>query len=595
LEANFLNNFITRVGPSVGRIPFLLSLFTVLVVILDIGFNQNHYFQGLIHQLYTITFCVAILATIGRYIFQFKRFRPGVLLFDGCSVILFSILIYLELDETVTANFLLYFDNKFWFFSALILVFIREASNFRINLSRAVVNPAQLFILSFLSIILLGALLLMVPNATQNGISFIDAIFTSTSAVCVTGLIVVDTGTYFTFFGQIIILVLIQLGGLGIMTFAMYFSYFFSGGTSYENQLMLSDMTSSNKLGEVFNTLKKIILVTFSIEALGAVLIFGSIKDIQFGDYFDQTFFSIFHSVSAFCNAGFSTLGDGLFETGFRYNYSLQLIILILFVIGGLGFPIVFNIFNYITYLFKNRFFPFIINQPKKKVVTPWVINLNSRIVLITTTILLVIGTLAVLGFEYNNALNNHPWYGKVLNAMFTAATPRTAGFNTVDFAGLRFSTLMLIFLLMWIGAAPASTGGGIKISTFAIATLNFWSLARGKERIEIFRRQIADVSIRRAFGIISLSLIVIGTGVFFIALFDDSKELLEIAFECFSAYSTVGLSLGITPDLNIPSKIVIILVMFIGRVSALSILIAIVKKVKHKNYRYPGEEILIN
>jgi Trk-type K+ transport system membrane component len=475
------------------------------------------------------------------------------------------------------------------------LVFIREVASRKLSLNRAFFNPAQLFIISFLGIILLGAALISLPNATYQGISFLDALFTSTSAVCVTGLIVVDTGSYFTLFGQCIILALIQIGGLGIMTFASYFSYFFRGGTTYENQLMLSDMTSSSKLGEVFNTLKNIILITASIEAIGALIIFSNLSTAEIPSFFDRAFFSTFHSISAFCNAGFSTLPDSLYTGFFKFKYGIHSVAMILFIFGGLGFPIVFNLFNYLRYLVTKRIVPFLLRDKTENVVTPWVINLSSRITLITSLILFVVGTVIFFIFEYDNTLAEHSGYGKVITAMFSAATPRTAGFNTVDTSALNFSTLMLIFLLMWVGASPASTGGGIKTSTFAIATLNFWSLARGKSRIEIFRREIADITVRRSFAIISLSLVIIGAGVFSIAHFDSEKTLLSIAFECFSAYSTVGLSVGITSELTSPSKLVIIGMMFVGRVSMLTILIAMIRKEKFKKYRYSKEEILIN
>jgi Trk-type K+ transport system membrane component len=379
------------------------------------------------------------------------------------------------------------------------------------------------------------------------------------------------------------------------MTFASYFSYLFSGGSSYENQLVLSDLTSSNKLGEVFGTLKKIILVTFTLEAIGAFLIFFTLDSKEVYSYLDKGFFAIFHSISAFCNAGFSTLENSLFEAGFRFNYSLQSIILLLFVIGGLGFPIVFNLFNYLKYLIKNRLIPAFSGSEIHQTVTPWVVNLNTRIVLITTTLLLLIGSGVFFVFEYNNTLAEHNLFGKIITSIFSAATPRTAGFNSVDTSALNFYTIMLIFLLMLIGASPASTGGGIKTSTFAIATLNFWSLARGKERIELYRREVANISVMRAFAIISLSLVAIGLGVFAIAYFDNEKELIDVAFECFSAYSTVGLSLGITDSLSDPSKFVLICLMFTGRVSMLSLLIAITQKEKRKHYRYSKDEILIN
>ena len=480
-----------------------------------------------------------------------------------------------------------------WAYLALFLYFLREFSARKIDLNRKLLNPAQLFIVSFLCMILFGTLLLLLPTATHGDISALDAFFTATSAVCVTGLIVVDTGSFFTEFGQTIILILIQLGGLGIMTFASYFSYFFRGKSSYENQIMLKDMTNSDKIGEVFIVLKKIILLTFSIELAGAVLIFMSTRAAAIPGVFNKMFFSVFHSISAFCNAGFSTLENSLYQPEFKFNYPLQIIVLLLFVLGGIGFPILFNLYKYAVYYLKNQILK--IRYPEESVYLPWVINLNTRIVLVTTAVLLSVGTILFYLSEYNNTLAEHSGFGKLVVSVFGAATPRTAGFNSVDTSALNFSTTMIIFILMWIGASPGSTGGGIKTTTFALATLNFFSLAKGKDRVEVFRREISNLSTRRAFAIISLSLMVIGTATFLIASFDEEKTLLSIAFEAFSAYSTVGLSLGITPELSSASKLVIIATMFIGRVSMLTILIALLRRVRHLNYRYPKEEILMN
>ena len=377
------------------------------------------------------------------------------------------------------------------------------------------------------------------------------------------------------------------------MTFASYFSYFFRGKSSYENQIMLKDMTNSEKIGEVFSVLKKIVLLTFTIELIGALLVFLNLDPNVVEGFVDQVFFSIFHSISAFCNAGFSTLENSLYEPEFKFNYSLQIVIVVLFMLGGIGFPILFNLYKYFTYYFKNQYAK--LQHPANSIYVPWVININTRIVLVTTSILLVTGTILFYFFEHNNTLAEHSGFGKFVVSLFGAATPRTAGFNSVDMSALNFSTLMIIFILMWIGASPSSTGGGIKTSTFALATLNFISLARGKDRVEVFRRQISDISIRRAFAIISLSLLVIGTAIFLIASFDEEKTLLSIAFECFSAYSTVGLSIGITSQLSEASKMVIIATMFIGRVSMLTILIALLRRVKYSNYKYPQEDILMN
>ncbi|WP_419213156.1 potassium transporter TrkG [Maribacter sp. X9] len=567
------------------------SVLGMFAFIFHFGFSQSYTAQQFIDGFYFIVITLGLVSTFARFLNNPNPFKRKVWVFDLISVIytVFVFFMYLFIGEAFTTDLIL--ENPIWVVLAVILSFIRELSEVKINYSRAFLNPAQLFIISFLLIILFGTFMLKLPNATHNGLSYIDALFTATSAVCVTGLIVVDTGTYFTTFGQCIILFLIQVGGLGILTFASYFSYFFKGGSTYENQLSLSEMNNSQKIGDVFKTLKNIILITATIELGAAVCIFFTLDTTLISPFSERAFFSIFHAISSFCNAGFSTLHSSIYESGFRFNYGLQLILIITFGLGGLGFPIVVNILTYLKHTFLNLFS----RGPKKKTYKPWVLKINSRINLITTLLLTTLGFFLFLILEYNNTLAEHTFFGKIVVALFGAATPRTAGFNSVDMTALAFPTLMITFLLMWIGASPASTGGGIKTSTFAIASLNIISLAKGKNRIEIYRREIADISVRRAFATISLSLIVIGLGVILITLFDPEKGLLNIAFESFSAYSTVGLSLGITASLSWVSKLIVIVIMFVGRVSMLSIMVALFKKVKHKNYRYPTEEITIN
>lgn len=567
------------------------SIIGLLAFFFDFGFSQSKSLQDILDGLFFLVLGVGIISTISRYFENFKLIKRKVFVFDLLSIAFTVWIFYMYLFVGVPFETDLLLENLIWVRIAVLFTFIREFSEIKFNYKRTLLNPAQLFVTSFLLIILLGSFLLMLPKATYEGISFIDALFTSTSAVCVTGLVVVDTGQYFTEFGQIIIMMLIQVGGLGILTFASYFSYFFKGGSTYENQLALSDMTSSKKIGEVFSTLKYIILITLSIELFSGILIYSSLNANDFKSQYDQIFFSVFHSISAFCNAGFSTLSNSLYESGFKYNYFLQLIIILTFVLGGLGFPIVSNILNYIKYRIKKLLFSKSSNLGHQ----PWVLHINSRITLITTFSISILAFLAFYILEYNNTLAEHNSFGKVVTALFGATTPRTAGFNTIDTASMLFPTTMMVFLLMWIGASPSSTGGGIKTSTFAIATLNILSLAKGKTRIEIFRREVADISVKRSFAIISLSLIVIGTGIMFISVFDPDKNLKDIAFECFSAYSTVGLSMGITASFSSLSKLVLIVIMFAGRVSMLTIIIAVFKKIKHKNYRYPTEEITIN
>ncbi len=574
-----------------NRIALISSVIGVIAFILDFGFTKSTILQQLIDAYYFMVIAIGLASTFLRYKASWRDIKRGVFIFDTLTVFYTAYIFYMYLFVGEAFKTDLILENPIWVILAVILTFIRELSVVKFNYNRTLLNPAQLFIISFFAIILLGSLLLMLPKATHAGINFTDALFTSTSAVCVTGLIVVDTGSYFTIFGQSIILILIQIGGLGILTFASYFSYFFKGGTTYESQLSLSEITNVSKLSDVFKTLKIILLITFIIEAISAVLIYFSLDTTVLSSFSQRIFFSIFHAVSAFCNAGFSTLSNSVYETGYRFNYGLQLIIIATFVFGGLGFSIVSNMMAFAKYKILTLF-KFNQHQNNHQ---PWILNLNTRITLVTTLSLTAIGFVLFFILEYNNTLADHSFFGKLVTSLFGAATPRTAGFNSVNMAELAFPTIMITFLLMWIGASPASTGGGIKTSTFAIATLNIFSLARGKSRIEVFRREIADVSVRRAFATISLSLIIIGFGIVSISFLNPELGLLNIAFECFSAYSTVGLSLGITASLSTASKFVIIIIMFVGRVSMLSILLAIIVKVKHKNYRYPTEEITIN
>lgn len=573
------------------KIALLVTVSGVVTLVADFGFPQTEKSQNFLNSYYFVILIFGILSSFLRHIKEGKIVKRKAFIFDSLSILFTLVILFQHFITGDNNQQSILFYNDSWVKLAVTFSFIREFSEIKLNFKRTVLNPAQLFISSFLLIIFFGTFLLMLPKATYSGISFLDSLFTATSAVCVTGLIVVDTGSYFTLFGQTIILLLIQIGGLGILTFASYFSYFFKGGTSYENQIVIGDMTSSKKLSDVFLTLKYILLITFSIEFFSAIMIYLSLPSENFQSQFDRLFFAGFHAISAFCNAGFSTLPNSLYQSNFRFNYLLQIIIIITFALGGLGFAIVVNLLNYLKYKIATLFSL----TSKKYHFKPWVLNLNSRITLITTLSLSAFAFIVFYIFEYNNTLAEHHGLGKVIAALFGATTPRTAGFNSIDTAALTFPTLMIVLLLMWIGASPSSTGGGIKTSTFAIATLNILSLAKGKSRIEVFRREITDISVRRAFAIITLSLITIGFGIILISFFDSDQNLMSIAFECFSAYSTVGLSLGITNQLSSASKFVLIGIMFIGRVSMLSIVIAVFKKVKHHNYHYPTEEITIN
>ena len=565
-------------------------MFCFLLLIYDFGFHSSITESFDLDLFYYYALLVGLVSSVLTYINDRKRIYQRIAILDGLSGLFSGVLLALHFFTPENYEFRQVSEQFSLEKFAAALLFFKGFLDLRVSYKRTALNPAQLFLISFVVIILGGTLLLSLPGATYEGIGLLDALFTATSAVCVTGLIVVDTATHFTFFGQSILLFLIQIGGLGILTFVSYFSYFFKGEISYEKQIAINQINSSGAIGKELGLLKNILIITLSIEAFSALLIFYNTDPAAFNSLSERVFFSVFHAVSAFCNAGFSTLSDSLMQGGFQFNYGLQLAIILTFVLGGLGFPIVSNIVSYLSYKTKGVFSFF--DKPNYR---PWVLTLNSRIALITTIVLTVGGTLVFFGLEKDGVLSSHSGFGKLVTALFGATTPRTAGFNTVDASHFRFPTLLLTMFLMWVGASPKSTGGGIKTSTLAIAILNILSLAKGRERIELYRREIVEVAVKRAFAMISLSIIVIAIGVLGISAFEPDLTMIEIAFESVSAYSTTGLSMGVTSSLSPISKFIIIILMFVGRVSALTVLIAIFRNVINQNYRYPKEEITIH
>lgn len=576
----------------------LAALSGLFILIYHIGFEHDHKDLLIIQKLYNLILWLIVFSGLAGLTLKKWRTQETKLLITKLAVIPLLLVILdartgysgIEWSQSGLHHFL---NRNVTIYAVLISGLIFKASTTSLHLSNRNTNPALLFIYSFLFIIVFGTGLLLLPKATYSGITFTDAFFTSASAVCVTGLIVVDTATYFTPLGKIFIILLIQVGGLGIMTFTSFFGYFFKGGASFGNEFLLKDLINEDKLGEIFNTLIKIVLITISIEAIGAALIYYTVDPKIFDGKLSLLGFSVFHSISAFCNAGFSTLSEGLYQPGFRYNFHLHYIIGILIILGGLGFPVVFNYYRLLRHYVKNFYRR--ITGKGSYIHTPKIININTRIVLTTTFLLITAGFVFFMFSEYNHSLKGLSFAGKIAGAFFGSVTTRTAGFNTVDMSMLAPVSILFYLFLMWVGASPASTGGGIKTTTFSLAILNFVSLAKGKGRIEIFGREIANESLRRAFAVIFLSFLVIGTSVFLLIITDGHLELTKIIFEVVSAFGTVGLTLGITAQLSIAGKWIIIVTMFLGRVGTLTILVGIFRKMRNFQYHYPKENIMIN
>jgi potassium uptake TrkH family protein len=573
----------------------LVALLLFGLIIYDFGFFPFYSHDERIYNYlyYLLTFSkVVLVARFATEWVEIKNWKAHVYNF-GLIILIFYLA---SLSKSIALMDLkhtsVFISHKLILFTGIAFLFFTEASNLLKFIYNRRQNPSFVFILSFAIIILAGTLLLMLPNATTHGISLINAFFTATSAVCVTGLTVLDTGTDFTIIGKMIILFLIQIGGIGIMTFAGLLGYLAAGSVSFHSQMALKSMVSSNQISNVITIVTRIIIVTLFFEAIGAFMLYLSLDKTSFHSNIERIFFSVFHSVSAFCNAGFSTESAGLYTKSFRFNYPLQLMIALLIILGGMGFPIVFNIFSFIRIKAFTLFSRAIKNPVREKMTR--IIQVNSKLALTTTIILLLTGFILYFSFEYNTSLKDHPTlFGKVVTSFFGSVTPRTAGFNTVDMTKLSLPIIMIYFLLMWIGASPSSTGGGIKTTTIAVAFLNLRTIIHGRKRTEVYRTQISESSINRAFALIILSLLIIGMTILLISIYDREKGILKIAFEAFSAFSTVGLSLGITSGLSDVSKIVLIAAMFIGRVGALTLLIAFINQQKDRSYQYPVEDIM--
>lgn len=489
----------------------------------------------------------------------------------------------------------LFFNSGLYRSLILFLLSVMQLSGFFVRLLGKRTNPSFIFSVSFLLLIIIGTVLLKLPRATYHGISWIDALFTSTSAVCVTGLVTVDVPAVFTREGQVVLMLLIQIGGLGVMTLTSFFAMFFMGNSSLYSQLVVRDMVSSKSLNSLLSTLVYILLFTLVIEGLGMFFIWTSIHDTLGMTFADELFFAAFHSVSAFCNAGFSTLpgnlGNGWVMSG---HTPFFLVISFLVILGGIGFPILVNLCKTFVYHVRYVFWR-IFRRSHHFSKQVHLYDLNTRIVIYMTLLLLVSGTVVIAWLEWNQALRGLPAWDKWVHAFFNAVCPRTAGFCSVSLPSFSVQSLLLMILLMVIGGGTQSTAGGVKVNVFTVVLVNLWSVIRDSNHPVIMKRELSLESVRRSNAALLLYLIFLFTGVFLLSMLEPQASLLQITFECVSALSTVGSSLDFTPTMSWAGKLLVVLLMFIGRVGALTFVNGVISHEKKKKYRYPSDNIIIN
>ncbi len=408
-------------------------------------------------------------------------------------------------------------------------------------------SPSEVILLGYIGIILLGALFLSLSFmvAPGNHLSFVDALFTSTSAVCVTGLTVVDTATFFSFWGQLTILILLQIGGLGYMTMTTLVAVALGRRVEYRDRLAIRDSLALDTPGGVVRFVLLIVKYTLFIEGVG--FMFLLVRFLKYFSFPQALFSALFHAISAFCNAGFSVFTNSL--ENFVEDPFVNLTVVGLIVLGGIGFMVIKEISE-------NR----------------RVSSLHARVVIKMTVFLIILGFLGFLLLEWNGVLKDLSLSGKILAALFQSVTPRTAGFNTVPISQVSIATSLLLMTLMFIGASPGGTGGGIKTTTFAIILGAVKSVIRQEDRVELLHRKVAQLTVYKAFVFFFLALFLI-VGVSFILFIVQPDDPVDIVFEVFSAFGTVGLSRGITSHLLTLSKILIILIMYVGRVGLFTLL----------------------
>ncbi len=577
----------------------LASIASLFVLVYQFGFQQT---SETIHHLYLSRIYILLGFFIGitlRYIVRFNEIIQEKLLYldIGIYFLLFAVLSAKVFFRDVIERSLPYLDflsKPLFVYTLLLLLSVIHLSRQTFTLMQTRIKPSLLFLLSFIFVILIGAGLLMLPNATTRPIHFVDALFTATTSVCVTGLTTVDVATTFTHIGHVIIMILIQIGGIGVMTFTSFFALSFMGHSSFTSKLMLKDMLNEERTGGLFRVILNILFVTFFIEGIGAYFIYMDIRGTLPGATVqDDIFFAIFHAISAFCNAGISTLSGNMCDPLVVHNYNLHVWISLLIIFGGLGFPIVFNYLKLLRHFIVNTFMVATRLQ-KRYIHTPRIINIHTYIVVISTLVLIIGGTILYFIFETDNTLAGLPMKGKLADSLLGAVTPRTAGFTVADMGTLRPVTLMLTLILMVIGAAPMSTGGGLKVTTVFVAIVTALNVAREKEKVEVRKREISPSTIRRAFATIVLYFIFASVAVWMLSYTEEGTPVFTLTFEVVSALSTVGSSLNFTPLLSMTGKLIIICTMLIGRIGVLTFMVSFIKEYKKRDYTYPQENILM-
>jgi len=553
---------------------FYLTDFTFQLILFFIDFS---------FWLFVIKYLLKHLLHKSVYIFQ--NYRTDT--FAAAFIIVNYILTITNIAELLPV----FGDSEHTFFSVyqiititilFTIIYSSEFSKALTFISTFPINPAQIMAMVFIFVIISGAFMLKLPKMHNGDLSFIDALFTSGSAACVTGLSVIDVDTKLTFKGQLVLMGLMQIGGLNIISFAMFLTYFYTRSVGLGMNNILKDIFNLKQYSDIRRVVKQIIIVSFAIEIVGTILMFFAWDpNIDFNGAGNKLYYSAFHSVSAFNNAGFSLFKNSLTENIVATNYSVHYIIAILIILGGLGFTVLPEVLS-------------VRSLPISPMLRISRFSVNTKIVLSTTFALLLFGTVGFYLLEYNNILKGFSWDEKLHLSFFQSVTTRTAGYNSVDMSKLLMPTYWIFIMLMFIGASPGSTGGGIKTTTFLMLFKSGLSILKKQKNINIFKKSIPFSHIDYAYALSLLAVIYIFISTFILTITEQGVRFEALLFEEVSAFATVGLSMGITANLSFWGKIVIIVSMFIGRIGPLTLTLSFMNQQNKEKVYYTKSDVLI-
>lgn len=589
---------VRSISSVLSVITLILSFAAIMLAVVAVGFEHTPAVLGTIHRWMRAILGVFAVNVTFNIVLNLKdtirNSRAIKWIVDISVLVMVLAVIYPEPDRPWIPWLKAILYNNYVLYSVVLAYATVSISYDIIKVMGKRTNPSLMLSTSFLFFILVGSLLLMLPKCTVGGISYIDSLYVSTSAVCICGLTPVDVATTFTPFGWLILGLLIQAGGLGVMTFTSFFALFFSGNTSIYSQLMVKDMIYSKTINSLLPTLLYIFGFTLFVEAVGALFILLSVHGSLGMGLGDEIIFAAFHSVSSFCNAGFSTFPGGLSNPVLFYgNQWIYVVISIIVIAGGIGFPILVNFRDAVCQHIRRAWNRLRHRKPEPRRVHLY--DMNTKIVIYASIIILAVSIVLFLCLEYNNTLWGMSFPKKLAQSLFNSIAPRSVGFSSLNPADFLNVTLVFILFLMWIGGGSQSTAGGIKVNTFAAIWLNLQAIIRGRRHVNIFNRAVSAGSIRRANAVVATSILAY-TALSLVLLFlEPDLSARAVLFESASALFTVGSSLGITSQLGIPAKVACCIAMFLGRVGIISLFMGLAGKTRDEQPVFPSENIIIN